>query len=245
MKLFITSSPCDDNVPEGVKLPCILFEKNHFVENLKKGWKADSKLVIITAFANNDPLNDEMRETFEKAFNYHGLSCKIKVLDHRNYEKFEELMEESNGIILGGGHVPTALKIYEKLKLRDALTKWKGDFIMGISAGSMNMADHVYIQPEEAGEGIDPDFAHFGKGLGLTDVNILPHYQKTRHYMLDGLRLYEDITYRDSFGEKFYVLPDSSYVLCENGRSTIYGESYLIHNGQIHMLCKDEEIVIL
>lgn len=245
MKLFITSSPCDDNVPEGVQLSCILFEKNQFVKNLKKDWKPDSKVLIITAFEDNDPDNDEMRDTFEKAFNYHGLTCTMKLLDHRSYELTDELLKESNGIILGGGHVPTELQIFNALNLRQRLNSWEGDFIMGISAGSMNMAENVYIQPEEAGEGIDPSFVKFAKGLGLTETNILPHYQKTRHYMLDGMRLYEDITYSDSMGHKFYVLPDSSYVLCENGRETIYGESYLIQDGKIFMLCKDEEIVIL
>ena len=36
MILFMTSSPCDDHVPEGVQLPCILDESNGFVDNLRR-----------------------------------------------------------------------------------------------------------------------------------------------------------------------------------------------------------------
>ena len=35
MHLFLTSSPCDDNVPAGVKLPCIFNVRNRFVDNLR------------------------------------------------------------------------------------------------------------------------------------------------------------------------------------------------------------------
>ncbi len=245
MKLFITSSPCDDNVPEGIDLPCILFKKNHFTENLKKDWVPDSKILIVTAFPDNDAANDEMRETFEKAFNYHGLDCTMEVLDYRSMRYADALLTWCNGIILGGGHVPTQLKYFRELNLRERLTSWEGDFIMGISAGSMNMADTVYVQPEEAGEGIDPDFRHFSTGLGLTDCNILPHYQKVKDNILDGLRLFEDITYKDSMGHTFYALPDSSYILCENGRDTIYGKSYVVCNGHLTQISEDGETVIL
>lgn len=33
--------------------------------------------------------------------------------------------------------------------------------ILGISAGSMNSADVVYAQPEEEGEGIDPEYEKY------------------------------------------------------------------------------------
>ena len=35
MTLFLTSSPCDNNVPEGLDLPCIFDARNGFVENLR------------------------------------------------------------------------------------------------------------------------------------------------------------------------------------------------------------------
>lgn len=88
---------------------------------------------------------------------------------------------------------------------------------MGISAGSMNCADMVYAQPELEGEAADPSYERFIVGLGLTERNILPHYQMVKDYTLDGLRLMEEITYPDSAGREFYALEDGSYILCADG----------------------------
>ena len=91
-------------------------------------------------------------------------------------------------VILGGGHVPTEKAFFDEIGLRDALLKgddrnangWDG-IVMGISAGSMNCADIVYAQPEMPGEAADPSYQKFIQGLGLTDVNVLPHYQAVKN----------------------------------------------------------------
>ena len=115
---------------------------------------------------------------------------------------------------------------------------------MGISAGSMNLADEVYAQPEEPGESA-PTFPRFLPGLGLTDVNILPHYQKVKNYMLDGKRLYEDITFADSWGHTFFVLPDGSWIYQDEEELTLLGKAMMIRNGVIELLTKDEETLDL
>ena len=116
---------------------------------------------------------------------------------------------------------------------------------MGISAGSMNAADVVYAQPEEEGESIDPDYERFIPGLGLTNLNILPHYQMVKDNILDGRRLYEDITFEDSIGHAFLVLVDGSFVLEEDGRCEVYGESYLIFSGKMMKICEEGEMLSL
>jgi len=146
--------------------------------------------------------------------------------------------------VLGGGHVPTQNRFLEEINLRSILAHYSG-VIMGISAGSMNCADIVYAQPEESGESIDPNYKRFIKGLGLTQTQILPHYQKVCHNILDGKRLYEDITLSDSLGHTFYVLVDGSYLIRENGTEIIRGESYKISNGTIKKICNLEEEFIL
>ena len=117
--------------------------------------------------------------------------------------------------------------------------------IMGVSAGSMNAADIVYAQPEEPGEAVDPDYRRFIPGLGLTDKNILPHYNMVRDNILDGRRLFEDISYADSHGHTFYVLPDGSYILEAEGTSTLYGEAWKLQDGVMEKICADGESVIL
>ena len=80
----------------------------------------------------------------------------------------------------------------------------------------MNSADIVYCQPEEDGEAINPEFQRWISGLNLTKINIIPHYQMVKDKYLDGMRLYEDITYKDSIGHPFIVLVDGSYLLIDN-----------------------------
>ena len=58
MTLFLTSSPCDDNVPEGCELPCVYFERNEFVANLRKYVAPGGCLLVIAAWPDDYARND-------------------------------------------------------------------------------------------------------------------------------------------------------------------------------------------
>lgn len=105
--------------------------------------------------------------------------------------------------------------------------------LLGISAGSMNAASTVYAQPEEEGESVDPKYERFMPGLGLTDVMIIPHYQRIKDRILDGKRLFEDITVPDSMGRYLYLLSDGSYLYTNGDISRIYGELHIMKDGVI------------
>lgn len=238
MYLFMTSSPCDDNVPHGVSLPCILDASNSFVDHLRACWKPDSRLVVVCSDPHNFPLNDEMCDTFTKAFNYHGLTLSHSVLiDSRNERHAAQLIALSDVVLLGGGHVPTQNAFFQSLGLRTLLRDYTG-VIMGVSAGSMNCTDTVYAQPELPGESIDPHYRRFIPGLNLSRVQILPHYQMVKDNMLDGKRLFEDITFSDSFGREFIVLIDGSYVMRKGDEYTLWGEGYRIRDGVMTQICE-------
>lgn len=245
MILFMTSSPCDDNVPAGVQLPCIFFEKNDFVKNLRDHWKPDSRLTVICSDAYNFSLNDEMCDTFTKCFHYHGLTvCASMMLDGRNERDAASIIALSDAVVLGGGHVPTQNEFFARIGLKSLLRGFTG-VIMGISAGSMNCTDPVYAQPEMPGESIDPDYQRFIPGLGLSRVQVLPHYQMVKDSILDGKRLYEDITFGDSFGRSFYVLVDGSYVMRKDNQYTLWGEGHRIRDGRMEQICRDGEHITI
>ena len=245
MILLMTSSPCDDNVPAGVQLPCIFFRKNAFVDNLRAHWKPDSRLVVICSDPYNDPLNDEMCDTFTKCFRYHGLTVSSSVmLDGRNERDAAGMIALSDVILLGGGHVPTQHAFFERIGLKKLLRGYTG-IIMGVSAGSMNCTDPVYAQPELPGESVDPDYKRFIPGLGLSRVQVLPHYQMVKDNILDGKRLFEDITFGDSFGRTFYALVDGSYVMRIDDEYTLWGEGYRIRDGRIEHICRDGEHITI
>ena len=102
----------------------------------------------------------------------------------------------------------------------------------------MNCAETVYAQPEEPGEAISTTYRRFLPGLGITNTMLLPHYQKVKHDMLDGMRLFEDITYADSQGHVFYAIPDGSFLMGKDGRETLYGEAYEIRDGQLRQVSR-------
>jgi len=108
----------------------------------------------------------------------------------------------------------------------------------------MNAAARVYAQPEETGESA-PEFRRFLPGLGITTVNVLPHYQQVKDNLLDGKRLYEDVTFSDSFGECFFVFVDGTYLLIEDGQTFLYGAAYRLSDGNMEQISEAGDIVLI
>lgn len=173
-----------------------------------------------------------------------GLSIShIDKCDERNQNTVDDL-GSVDVLILAGGHVPTQNRFMKQLRLRERLQDYPG-IVVAWSAGSMNCADNVYADPELEGEAIDPLYERWITGLGLTDINIFPHFQSLKDDYLDGLRLIEDITYADSIGHEIIALNDGSYIMLEDGKTTLYGEAYMIKDGQQWQICKDGESLSL
>jgi dipeptidase E len=82
-------------------------------------------------------------------------------------------------------------------------------------------------------------------GLNLTKTRLLPHYQEVKDDVLDGMRLFEDITLPDSMGKTFYAIPDGSYLLIQDGREELRGEAYEIKDGSIRQISSDGEVILL
>lgn len=238
MIYFLTSSPCVVGSPA-------LNPVNGFVDELKKALPASCRALFICSDPDQPSLTYGFAEDMRGSFAHIGVTfTAADVLERENQDRSGELITNAQLIVLCGGHVPTQNRFFQEIGLREKLRGWDG-VVVGVSAGSMNAADVVYAQPEEPGEAVDPDYVRFLPGLGLTRRNIIPHYNQDRDWTLDGLRLYEDITYADSVGRKFYVLVDGSYILGKNGREELRGEAYLIENGVLTQLCREDESLAL
>lgn len=237
MTLFITSSPYIDGADRAILNP-----QNEFVDRLQGCLPPNPRALFVCA--NPEDHDGVCRFAAETtgAFVLAGISfSSYQVLSGRNARDAARLVGDSDIIFLSGGHVPTQLRFLRTIRLDRILSRYHG-VILGISAGSMNMAREVYIQPEETGESL-PSFRRFAPGLGLADVSILPHCQKARYYMLDGKRLYEDITFPDSMGKTFFALPDGSYFYQDEHVLLLCGEAYRIRNGIMEMLTVDGEVL--
>lgn len=257
MILFLTSSPTGDL--DGRYTCSGLDNRNGFANQVRKAWRPDARVLMITAFPDDDEANAQMGAFFHDAVLKTGLSLSVFDLwdhdvlaDASWYSK--ESLHSYDVVFLGGGHVPTQKKFFDQLHLRESFEGFDG-IVIGISAGTMNSADVVYAQPEEPGEATDPDYQRFIKGLGLTDINILPHYQLVKDTYKDGMHLFKEISLPDSKGRRFLSLPDGSYVIDWKGRTRlgdgqwteemparVYGKSYLLEDGQIRCYSEDGEV---
>ena len=239
MILFLTSSPCVIGADRA-----ILSEANGFVDRLREALPPSPKCLFVSSDPHSYGLNDGFGAEMAAAFGEAGIEFSgYAVLDGRNAVFAQALIWASDLIILGGGHVPTMNEFLLDIDLPELISNFQG-VVMGISAGSMNCAHRVYAQPEEPGES-SPSFPRFLPGLGLTDTNILPHYQQFKENILDEKRLFEDITYADSMGECFLALPDGSYIYSDSEEELLCGEGYLIQDGEFRQISENGEELIL
>ena len=243
MILFLTSSPTgpldNSRMVDGFD------DKNRLVINLRRRWKDGSRCLLLPADPEDPEFNDIIRDDMAKILDWRGFPhSSFDVWDSRRSEFPQDALLSYDFILLGGGHVPTQNAFFRRAGFREKMRRF-GGIVMGISAGTMNCADDVYAQPELPGESIDPGYVRHLEGLGLTRLNILPHYQAVKDSRLDGKRLFEDITFADSMGQSFLVLPDGSYVLGENGHETLYGEAWRLADGRMEKICRDGQTLAL
>lgn len=244
MKVMLTSKLGGSNKVNGTRVPSILIQHNGLLDSLKSIWKQNANVLIVCSNPYDYDKNDTLCDCLRESFSMSGLSISnIDKCDCRNLNAVDKL-DSVDVLVLAGGHVPTQNKFMEQLRLRERLQDYQG-IIVAWSAGSMNCADIVYAGPEIEGEAIDPFYKRWIPGLGLTDINIFPHFQILKDEILDGMRLIEDITFADSFTHEIIALNDGSYIMIADGKSTLYGEAYMIKDGKQWQICKDGEFIVL
>jgi len=235
MIVYLTSSPCIDGADQAILNP-----QNEFLDRLRCDLPMNPRCLFVASSPDDRDATCEFGAAMFCAFAEAGIHFgSYRILDRWTEELAADMIMDSDLIILAGGHVPTQNAFFNEIGLGGLLQDFPG-IVMGISAGSMNAASWVYMQPEEPGES-DPEFERFAPGLGLTDVNICPHYQKVHNMVLDGLRLFEDITYDDSMGNCFFALPDGSYFYIDENQTLLCGEAWRIRNGILEKLTEDGE----
>ena len=238
MTYFLTSSSCTPGLPS-------LNPANGFVAELKKALKKPVHALFITSAPDDVVFTDSVAISTRENFANSGIVFDTyNKLDRRNAEKAEEFVKQANLIVLSGDHTPTENFFFAGIHLKELLQDYDG-VLVGISAGSMNSAEVVYAQPEEAGETLDPDFEKFLPGLGLTQIQIIPHYQMIKDYTLDGKKLFEEVTYPDSMGHTFYALVDGSFLFGKDGREELRGEIYEIKDGVLTQIGKEGDVLVV
>ena len=244
MKAILTSSLGGQIKVDGKRIPTKLMENNGLLDTIRSAWKENSNVLIISGSPGFYDKNDSVVSCLKESFSLSGLSfMDFLMCDDRNREIINRF-SEMDVLILAGGHVPSQNAFLKELKLKERLLDWDG-LLIAWSAGSMNCAEIVYAGPELPGEAIDPEYQRWMSGLGVTEINIFPHFEELKDEMLDGMRLIEDITYSDSMGHEIIALNNGSYIVMDNGVETLYGDAYSIKDGAQKQICKDGEWILL
>ena len=241
MTLFLTGSPTRFGEPS-------FTEDNGFLAEVKAALATATgpdrlpRVLLVSAAPDDKGFTASVKKGMSDCIHKSGIrTASIVMLERRNASQAPELVAQADWVVLCGGHVPTQNRFIHEIGLRELLKGFKG-VVMGCSAGSMNCADEVYSHPELPGEAVDPGYRRWLKGLGLTDIQLVPHFEQVRYATVDGLRLFEDIAFPDSWGHRFYTFRDGGYVIQKDGKpAELRGEAYEITRGAMRRVSEENK----
>ena len=241
MTLFLTGSPTRYGQPS-------FTEDNGFLAEVKAaladvtGPGRNPHVLLISAAPDDKGFTASVKKGMSDCIHSSGIkTASITMLDRHNAGRVAKYIKKADWIVLCGGHVPTQNKFIHEIGLKELIQGFKG-VVMGCSAGSMNCADMVYSHPELPGEAVDPNYKRWLKGLGLTDIQLVPHMEQVRYAKVDGLRLFEDVAFPDSWGHRFYTFKDGGYVIKKEGRpAELRGEAYEITRGAMRRVSEENK----
>lgn len=244
-KIILTSYlDFDDKDINDVRIPKHFGNKNNILDTLKKYIKKYDNFLYIASDRYDTSTTDLYANVAIESFKMTLPFKNYDILDNRTIDNIDELISNADFIFLSGGHVPTQNKFFNEINLKEKLNNTNA-LICGGSAGSMNASSIVYAAPELEGESIDGNFIKEYDGLGLTDINIIPHYNDLGETILDNKKYIEEILLPDSYKYKIYAIVDGSYFVIDNNITTLYGEGYIIENGIITKINEDEQLITI
>ena len=242
MNLFLASNIGGVKKENGNKIPIKFFEDNEFLKNLKRCIKNNRKFVLVASDSDNYEKNDLFLQMDIEALKLSGLTFEeYLVLDGRGKENITSILKDCDLIFLCGGNTLTQNKFFNSINLKKYLRDIDS-VIVGISAGSINSAEDVYNSPESEEE---LNTSPYLKGLGLTTINIEPHFILENQNGDYNKKLQRNAILNESYNRTIIALTDGSYILQTNSECKLYGESYKIKNGIIDKICDNDEFVVL
>ena len=240
MTLFLTGSPTRYGEDRFTEDNGFLAEVREALQEATGG-RRTPHVLLVSAAPDDRGFTDSVEKGMGDCIHRSGIAtASVTMLDRRNAHRAAELVRKADWVILCGGHVPTQNRFLHEIGLKALLQDFPG-VVMGCSAGSMNCAERVYVHPELPGEAVDPGFSRWLNGLGLTSVNIIPHWEQVREARVDGRRLIEDVALPDSWGHRFITFPDGGYIKVKDGRCILRGAAWEITGGAFHRISEENQ----
>lgn len=223
--IFLTSGPSFTYKNEKGNRVAIKLENKELVECLKKEIENYNNVLLVCSSPDDYEKTDKYSEGIVKSLSLSGFKFKMSdVLDSRNALFSRSLVLNSDLVIFMGGDSLDQITFFNDIEMKDILKRYKG-VLLGISAGTMNMADKVYCSKDENIE----DTVYY-KGLGLTNINVEPHFNVN-----DTTRINE-ILLKDSIKKPFIALPDESFIVITKEETKLYGDAYYFNGGKYEKL---------
>lgn len=216
--IILTSGPSFSIEEENLK--AIKLENVSLVNELKKSIKKYDNLLFISSDPNDYSKTEQYAKIIEKSLSLAGIKFEMSdIIDSRNWLFTKGLVKNSDLIILLGGDPITQMEFFNNIELKDKIKKVDG-CVMGISAGSINMASYVYCSKDA-----NIEQSVYYRGLGLTSINVEPHFDITNESRIN------DILLDDSKEREFIGLPNDSFIAIDEKEIKLYGDAYYFKDG--------------
>lgn len=206
------------------------FPDHHFPEEIARRLREElterESIVFITACPNDYAQNDDDCEGMYAMFAEKGMPfMKHCVIDERTApHEAKELVENASCVFLmGGGVCEEQLDLVRRKGCFETLRDCHA-VILGVSAGSMNMAQ-VVVDFHESMEAFE--------GLMFTNLTVSCH-----HDLADSWR-YEQ-TLRMSEDRTVYAMEDESAFFLKAGKIDVIGNIYRVEHGVMQMLGEED-----
>lgn len=227
----------------GEKITHPMSNDNGIVDQLKANLKSTNKVVFVSSDINSTPESvlPYARIFFDSMKMVDITFKEYLIIEGTNCDKASEYIEDADLVFLCGGDTYNQHKLFSKINLKQILSSCSG-IVMGQSAGALNMAADVFNSPEEMEES-EPIFY---EGLGLTNINIEPHFKYDDTDFDDKEKYQRDAIIKESYNRPIYGQCNGSHIFIdEDNVATIYGETYLINNGKIEKICDNHKSFII
>lgn len=239
---FLTSDFKHYHKVDGQKIANSFDNTNGIVDQIKEYLKEKNTILFISADSKDIEKVSLYSQLLFEGLRLSGIEFKnYLILSNKTKINAKEYVEKADLIFLSGGDTYIQHQFFTEIKLKDLLVNFNG-LIIGQSAGAINMANSVFNSPENQ-EQSEPIFFD---GLGLTNINIEPHFQYDDTNFDDNGKYQRNAIIRESYNRQIYGQCNGSHIIIdENNVATIYGDTYLIENGNITKICDNKNNKII
>lgn len=123
-----------------------------------------------------------------------------------------------DAIFLMGGNPINQIEIINKINLKNIINKAK--VVIGVSAGAINLSKEAIYFNDYSKK------VEMYDGLGLTDINVYPHFDITNEYFVEEVKMVSRL-------KSLIALPNNSFIKIDDKQNEFIGDSFKVDKENI------------